>query len=219
MQELSVFAAGKAEVTLRLPSTVDASSVTKSSPRKRQAPRLQDTVRLRNIRLPAAAQEAKRQVREAADAAGIDIRLSDALPDIEVNAAAVELCLTNYLTNAIKYADSEKSERFAEVLGSVESGPDGDEEVVIRVRDNGLGVPASGQQALFQRFFRAHEKTVTGVEGTGLGLSIVRETAEALGGRAWAEFPEGSDGSIFAFSLPVHSDAAGGSRLRAGPIE
>ena len=158
----------------------------------------------RNIRLPAAAQEARRQVREAADAAGIDIRLSNALPDMEVNAAAVELCLTNYLTNAIKYADSAKSERFAEVLGSIEPGTDGNEEVVIRVRDNGLGVPASAHQALFQRFFRAHEKTVTGVEGTGLGLSIVRETAEALGGRAWAEFPDGGEqGSIFAFSLPL----------------
>ena len=38
------------------------------------------------------------------------------------------------------------------------------------------------------------------MEGTGLGLSIVRDTAQALGGRAWAEFPE--EGSVFAFSLP-----------------
>jgi len=35
----------------------------------------------------------------------------------------------------------------------------------------------------------------------GLGLTIVRETVASIGGRAWAEFPEGV-GSVFAFSLP-----------------
>ncbi|MGZ3332090.1 MAG: ATP-binding protein [Gemmatimonadaceae bacterium] len=38
-------------------------------------------------------------------------------------------------------------------------------------------------------------------EGSGLGLTIVRETVASIGGRAWAEFPEGV-GSVFAFSLP-----------------
>jgi signal transduction histidine kinase len=72
--------------------------------------------------------------------------------------------------------------------------------VVVRVSDNGLGVPREAREQLFHRFFRAHEATVTGEEGTGLGLSIVRETVEALGGRAWAEFP--ADGSVFAFAVP-----------------
>jgi signal transduction histidine kinase len=73
-------------------------------------------------------------------------------------------------------------------------------EVVVRVSDNGLGVPQESREQLFQRFFRAHDQTVTGEEGTGLGLSIVRETVEAVGGRAWAEFP--GDGSVFAFAVP-----------------
>jgi two-component system sensor histidine kinase VicK len=72
-------------------------------------------------------------------------------------------------------------------------------ELVIRVRDNGLGVPVSKREHLFERFFRAHE-TITEIEGTGLGLSIVKDTAQSLGGRAWAEHPE--TGSVFAFSLP-----------------
>jgi signal transduction histidine kinase len=59
---------------------------------------------------------------------------------------------------------------------------------------------------LFEQFFRAHTETVTGVEGTGLGLSIVREAIEALGGRAWASFPE-AGGSIFAFALPARRSA------------
>jgi len=151
------------------------------------------------ISLRAAAAEAVRQVREAASAANVDLRVSSDLPDAEVSAAGVELCLTNYLSNAIKYADSSSSERWAEVTATHEDGPAGVGELVIRVRDNGLGVPADKRAQLFERFFRAHE-TVTEIEGTGLGLSIVRDTAQSLGGRAWAEFPE--TGSVFAFSLP-----------------
>jgi signal transduction histidine kinase len=82
-------------------------------------------------------------------------------------------------------------------------GPDTehDREVVIRVSDNGIGIPADKRQRLFEEFYRAHGDTVTHAEGTGLGLSIVRETVESIGGRAWAEFPEEA-GSIFAFAIP-----------------
>ena len=165
------------------------------------------TTQHRHVRLPNAIQEAKRQVRETAEAAGLTIRVDEGLPDVEVNAAAVELCLTNYLTNAIKYADSGKVDRYAEVGAVIETGAGGKEEVVIRVRDNGHGVPPAARKQLFQRFFRAHVKTITGAEGTGLGLSIVRDTAQSLGGRAWAEFPDESEGgSVFAFSLPHTPD-------------
>lgn len=158
----------------------------------------------RHVRLPEAAHEAARQVRNAAEAAGVDIRICDSIADVEIDASVVELCLTNYLTNAIKYADSAKPERYAEIDGSVRPSSSGDREVVIKVRDNGLGVPADKRQHLFERYFRAHE-TVTGAEGTGLGLSIVRETVEQNGGRAWAE--QWSDGSIFAMALPVKREA------------
>lgn len=177
----------------------------------------------RHVHLPVAAQEAKRQVRESAEAAGVDVRIAPDLPDVEVNAAAVELCVTNYLTNAIKYTDPARKpfERVAELTASVEETPAHGFEIVVRVRDNGLGVPPEKRAHLFQRFFRAHE-TVTEAEGTGLGLSIVRDTAESLGGRAWAEFPE--VGSIFAFSLPSRRRTeaphrADGQRLANGARE
>lgn len=159
----------------------------------------------RNVRLRQAAQEASRQIREGAQAAGVVIRIAEDMPDVEVNAAGVELCLTNYLSNAIKYSDGSKAERWAEISAAIESGGDG-AEVVVRVRDNGLGVPEEKRDGLFQHYFRAHE-TVTEVEGTGLGLSIVRETAEALGGRAWAEFP--ADGAAFCFSFPARRPTPG----------
>ena len=162
-----------------------------------------DARRHRHVRLPEAIKEARRQVREAAQAAGIEVRILSGMPDAEVNASAVELCLTNYLSNSIKYSDRNKSDRFAEISALVEKGPDGRKEIVVRVRDNGLGVTGEFREQLFQRFFRAREGVVTGVEGTGLGLSIVRETVESLGGRAWAEFPQNQqEGAVFAFSLP-----------------
>ena len=159
-----------------------------------------DARQQRHVRLPRAAAEAARQLRDAARAAGISLRLSQTLPNVEVNAAAVELCLTNLISNAIKYADPAKPTRWVEVEGEVATDVDGRGEVIVRVRDNGLGVPEEQRSALFTRFFRAHEHSARHVEGTGLGLSIVRETIRSLGGRVWADFPE--TGTVFAFALP-----------------
>ena len=152
-----------------------------------------------HLQLAVAAREAARRMRESSRVAHVDIRL-EAMPEVEVNAAAVEVCVTNYLSNAIKYADPKKPNRYVVVTGSVESAPAGGREVVVRVRDNGLGVPPEKRRSLFEPFYRAHDERATRAEGTGLGLSIVSETVASLGGRAWAEFP--GNGSVFAFSLP-----------------
>jgi len=124
---------------------------------------------------------------------------------VEVSAAAVELCLTNLLANAIKYSDPGAAERSVEVRGRLVVTDDTPQEVIVQVVDNGIGVPPEARARLFQRFFRAHEHTSPEIEGTGLGLSIIRDTVAGLGGRAWAEFPE--KGSVFAFSLPCRREA------------
>lgn len=158
-----------------------------------------DGPRQRGVLLPRAAAEAARVLRERAAARSVEVRLAPDLPAVEVHAAAVELCLSNYLSNAIKYSDPAKPERWAEVRARLTDSPEHGCELVVEVADNGLGVPEEARARLFGRFVRAHE-TVTGVEGTGLGLSIVHDTVRALGGRAWAEFP--AEGSVFAFALP-----------------
>ena len=162
-----------------------------------------DARQQKNVLLPAAASEAVRQLRQLARTRDVAVRVSPDLPPVEVNAAAVELCLTNYISNAIKYSDPAKSERWVEIRSRVEQPPGADApELIVEVWDNGLGVPDEARRQLFDRFFRGHaEGEVSGVEGTGLGLSIVRETVEMLGGRAWAE-PTPSGGSLFAFALP-----------------
>ena len=158
----------------------------------------------RHVRLASAAAEVGRELREMAAAQGIMLSLADDLPDVEVAAAAVELCLTNLVSNAIKYSDPAVPVRWIEVRGRIETLRDGDTEVVIEVADNGLGVPEAERGRLFERFFRASHGEQE-IEGTGLGLSIVRETVKSLGGRVWAHFPE--KGSIFAFSLPCRRES------------
>ena len=161
-----------------------------------------DSRQQRHVLLPRAAAEVVRQLRELARSRQATVRVQADLPQVEVNAAAVELCLMNYLSNALKYADSDKGERWVEISGRIQpASADTPAYVVIEVTDNGVGVPDHHRANLFQRFFRAGVDSATGIEGTGLGLSIVREAVEALGGRAWAEFADGK--SVFAFSLPV----------------
>jgi signal transduction histidine kinase len=168
----------------------------------------------RNVLLPQATAEAVRQLRKPADAKGVTVRVDENLPPVEVDAAAVELCLVNYVSNAIKYSDPAKPDRWVRIEGSFELRRIDGGRLTVRVWDNGLGVPESARENLFDRFYRAHIDTVTEAEGSGLGLSIVRETAESYGGRAWAEFPESGE-TIFAFSFPsrrVEDAAAAGTR-------
>jgi signal transduction histidine kinase len=160
-----------------------------------------DVRQSRHVELPQAAAEATRQLRELARARGVIVRIADDLPAVEINAPAVELCLSNYISNAIKYSDPAKAERWIWIEGEVRDMPSSGSEIEVRVRDNGLGIPADSHEKLFQRFFRAHEHTAADIEGTGLGLSIVRETVEGLGGKAWAERNE-DGGATFAFTLP-----------------
>jgi signal transduction histidine kinase len=182
-----------------------------------------DSRQRHNVLLPQATAEAARQLRDAADARHVSIRIADDLPAVEVDAATVELCLANYLSNAIKYSDPAKAERWVDVSGELTFAgrPPGAGELIVRVRDNGLGVPPEARGRLFEQFYRAHDDTITGAEGTGLGLSLVRESVAALGGRAWVEFPE-EGGSIFAFSLPSRREedaAAAGTKRPNLPSE
>jgi len=162
-----------------------------------------DARQQRRVPLAAAVAEAARQLRDAAHAEGVEIRIAEDLPSLEVSAAVVELTVVNYLSNAIKYRDPSRSPRFAHISARIEG-----DELVVKVRDNGRGVPVDVRGELFQRFFRARVSGAPEVEGTGLGLSIVREAIARAGGRTWAEFPD-AGGSVFAFALPARRGGDG----------
>jgi len=158
----------------------------------------------RNVMLPEAVAEAAHQLREMADEADVEIRISGDMPRVEVDAAAIELCMVNFISNGIKYADPAQSERWVHILAYPTSEtPDG--EVTVEVRDNGLGIRLDSQNRLFERFYRIDSPSHT--DGTGLGLSIVRETVEGLGGRAWFDFPEDGVGASFKIAFPARREA------------
>jgi signal transduction histidine kinase len=160
-----------------------------------------DSRQQRRIMLPEAATEVVRQLRHFAAARRVNVRIGD-LPRVEVAASQLELALSNYVSNAIKYHDPARDERWVEIRGETVEGY-----VNIIVADNGVGVPEDVRDQLFHRFFRAEETAKT-VEGTGLGLSILREAIETLGGRAWADFSTAGE-TRFAIAIPCRRGGEG----------
>jgi signal transduction histidine kinase len=142
-------------------------------------------------------EEAARQLREMAEARGVEIRVSNDLPKLAVDVGRLELVFVNLLSNAIKYCDPSKPVRYVEVTGQ---GNDCDRRLIV-VRDNGLGIPQEALSSIFRRFTRAHPQR-DAISGLGLGLSIVEDCVRTLGGAVDVESTEGV-GSTFALTLPV----------------
>ena len=159
-----------------------------------------DAPDVQRVEVSAVAWEVARQLREMADARAVEVRISDALPAIIVDMARLELILMNLVSNAIKYSDPEKPQRFVHI--DAESTSD-DGFACIVVRDNGLGIPESSQVTVFRRFMRAHANRdrELNVRGSGLGLAIAAECAEAVGGSIRVESTVGV-GTSFFVSLP-----------------
>ena len=104
--------------------------------------------------------------------------------------------LGNLLNNALKYsAPGSPIDVSMTVV---------DQDVILRVRDLGLGVPADESDRLFTPFFRTSR--TQDLPGTGLGLHISKRLAEQHGGRVWLESSTDA-GSVFALALPVASQS------------
>ncbi len=98
----------------------------------------------------------------------------------------------NLISNAIKYsAEKSKITLTAEQAG---------EDVVIKVQDQGIGIPEADQKHLFELFFRAHN--VTTIKGTGLGLNIVKRYLNMMGGEISFTSVE-NKGTTFVVKLPM----------------
>jgi len=113
-----------------------------------------------------------------------------------VDPAHLQQALVNYATNAMKYGAPPYTVTAARETGDPPA-------VVIRVSDEGDGVPDEFVPRLFGRFARSDgARTRTGVHGTGLGLSIVAGLAHANGGDAWYE-PGEPRGARFCLRIPA----------------
>lgn len=102
--------------------------------------------------------------------------------------------MDNLIGNAIKYTH-EKGK--ISVSAEEEKGY-----IVVRVADNGIGIPPADQPRIFDRFFRVESEETAGISGTGLGLAIVKTAIEKHNGRVWVESKPG-EGSVFCFVLPA----------------
>jgi two-component system, OmpR family, sensor histidine kinase SenX3 len=107
----------------------------------------------------------------------------------------LRIAIANVFDNAVKYSKYEKR-IVADILT-----PDIDT-VLLRVQDNGVGIPPSDLKRIFKRFYRAHLPSMGQVKGTGLGLFIVRSIARRHGGDAFAESEGEGRGSTFTIRLP-----------------
>jgi two-component system, OmpR family, phosphate regulon sensor histidine kinase PhoR len=111
-----------------------------------------------------------------------------------INAPLVEQAIVNLLDNAINYSKAGS----AVWLDACRL----DNEVAIRVRDEGIGIPQEHLPRLFERFYRVEKARSRDRGGTGLGLAIVKHIAQAHGGRASVTSTVGQ-GSTFTLHLPV----------------
>ena len=149
--------------------------------------------------------EAARQLREMADARGVEVRIDGELPTMTVDVGRLELLLVNLLSNAVKYSDQGKAERYVSVSGG--DGEDG--WCRLEVSDNGVGIPDHALTVIFQRFTRAHadRDDLSHINGLGLGLAIAEDCVRALGGRIDVRSVEGQ-GTTFVANLPKQPSVA-----------
>jgi PAS domain S-box-containing protein len=118
------------------------------------------------------------------------------LPMVRGDEVLLRQVLTNLIANAVKFTRNEAA-ACVEVGARLGEEPDGD--VVVFVKDNGVGFDASFASKLFIVFQRLH--SAAEYEGTGIGLALVQRIVERHGGKVWATSEEG-EGAVFYFSLP-----------------
>ncbi|MBN1318233.1 MAG: PAS domain-containing sensor histidine kinase, partial [Anaerolineales bacterium] len=133
--------------------------------------------------------ERLRQQAQRADLA-LSIDLAPDLPPVLADPERAGQIVTNLVHNAIKFTRGDGQIKVSAYAR--------DDEVVIEVRDTGIGIPDNDLSRIFERFYKADHARSSG--GTGLGLAIARHLVEGHGGRIWAESVEGQ-GSVFYFTL------------------
>jgi two-component system sensor histidine kinase SenX3 len=144
------------------------------------------------------------RLRPAAEAKGIDLTFDLAPTQIAGSRRDIAIAVRNLLDNAVRYTGAGGSAGAA--LETV------DYEVVLRISDNGEGIPTKDLGRVFERFYRVDAARSRSTGGTGLGLAIVKHVVESHGGDVSVESELGR-GSLFTVRLPVLDGDNGGSEL------
>jgi CheY-like chemotaxis protein/two-component sensor histidine kinase len=140
----------------------------------------------------------------------LELDVEPDLPLVAGDRDRIGQVLINLTSNAIKYSP----EGGVVTLGARAEG----REVIVSVRDEGLGIAEENLPRMFEQFYRVDSAMTREIGGTGLGLSICKSIVELLGGRIWVETELGK-GSTFSFSLPVAGPALVRTPEVEGPLE
>lgn len=114
---------------------------------------------------------------------------------VQLDQALLKNCVINLISNAIKYSGENTFIEFNTELTA--------KELIVTIKDNGIGIPEDDQKHLFEAFFRAHN---TGnIPGTGLGLNIVTRYASLMRGSIKFH-SQLNQGTSFNISFPLHEN-------------
>lgn len=123
----------------------------------------------------------------------LTLHAPDGLPLVVADGLRMDQVFTNLLGNALKFTSP-----GGQIDVTVREIPT---EIVVDLRDSGMGIPPEHLGRIFDRFYRVPLPAGERIEGSGLGLSICKAIVEEHGGRIWVESVVGQ-GSTFSFTLP-----------------
>jgi signal transduction histidine kinase len=151
-------------------------------------------VKLKPTDFHATINEVVQSFRQASENKGISIHA----PDLDkyclvmADLTYLRLVLENLVSNAVKYSPKGKVINL--------SIADTDNQIQLRIRDHGVGVPIAEEDKLFKKFSTLSVRPTGGESSNGLGLSLVKRYMELMNGKVWHERPEGG-GAVFAIEL------------------
>jgi two-component system sensor histidine kinase KdpD len=142
----------------------------------------------------------------------VQVRMARGLPLVRFDAALLERVLCNLLENAAKYTPpTARIDIEAEAETDAQHGAAGGM-LLLRIGDDGPGLPAGREDALFEKFVRGQQESP--IAGVGLGLAICRAIVEAHGGRMRA-FNRPQGGACFELALPLGEPPGGAYEAEA----
>ena len=131
--------------------------------------------------------------------------ISEKFPEVNVDQQLFMQIFVNLIDNAIKYTPDGGTITVSAEIATSETIEDTDttaEEIIVHVKDTGIGIPMASQLRVFERFYRVDEGRAREMGGTGLGLAIAKHIVLSHNGRIWLESALGQ-GSIFHVALPL----------------
>jgi PAS domain S-box-containing protein len=157
------------------------------------------TIRKDDVRLDQLFKSLQQDYASNASKKHIDLRfdLPPKLPAVQGDRDKLAVVVQNLLGNAIKYTPENGEVSVAVDLSATE--------LIIEVRDSGIGISEEDQQRVFEKFYRANDPRLGDITGSGLGLALAHEIVRLHGGEMTVE-SELNEGSTFRVILPIQAE-------------